>query len=352
MSKTYYPQIDGLRFVAIMLVLVEHFATFIGSKIHAGYYGVDLFFVISGFLITGILLKSKGSFGHSYKNFLGRRTLRIFPIYYLAIAILYALQYEPIMQYGIYCITYTYNYALVYYNIPINAINHFWSLAVEEQFYLFWPFVILALRNNARVLAAAFGIIILLCSAQTAFDIFPSYSAYNWTGLYPRANSLVIGAMGALLFYKGKVPQPLLQHKGLEYLSIAALIICMAIGGIANIFIFPYVSLYLILKASTGGFATKAINKFLSSEKIIYIGSISYGIYVYHMPVDYYMTKYFFDPYCWNIIPWKHMGTFSVVQWHPWLVKFPLYTAISIGIAHLSFVYIEKPILRLKDRFF
>ena len=81
----HYKQLDGLRFIAVSLVLVEHFATFLGRHISAGYYGVDLFFVISGFLITNILLRSNESFGKTYKNFIGRRTLRIFPIYYLTI---------------------------------------------------------------------------------------------------------------------------------------------------------------------------------------------------------------------------------------------------------------------------
>ena len=76
-------QVDGLRFIAVVFVLIEHFASIIGKYISAGYYGVDLFFVISGFLITGILLNSKGTFGSVYKKFIGRRTLRIFPLYYL-----------------------------------------------------------------------------------------------------------------------------------------------------------------------------------------------------------------------------------------------------------------------------
>ena len=86
----HYNKIDGLRAVAISLVLLEHFAMIIGRPIFAGFYGVDLFFVVSGFLVTGILIKQNDkTFLENYKRFIGRRTLRIFPIYYLTILIFF-----------------------------------------------------------------------------------------------------------------------------------------------------------------------------------------------------------------------------------------------------------------------
>ncbi len=146
----HFKQLDGLRFVAVFLVLIIHFATIIGMHFSAGYYGVELFFVISGFLITTILLKTEEPFGIAYKKFIGRRTLRIFPIYYLTIFILFIIGNKYVHEYLIYCLTYTYNY--IYFKVPVNSISHFWSLGVEEQFYLFWPFLILSLRNNLKLL--------------------------------------------------------------------------------------------------------------------------------------------------------------------------------------------------------
>ena len=110
----YYERIDGLRFIAIFLVLLEHFAMYIGRPLYAGFYGVDLFFVISGFLVTTVLLKSnERSFKENYKRFIGRRTLRIFPIYYLTILLLWIFGLTIVRQNLPYLLTYTFNYAII-----------------------------------------------------------------------------------------------------------------------------------------------------------------------------------------------------------------------------------------------
>src|SRR5437868_3288074 len=218
-------QMDGLRFIAIFLVLLEHFATIVEGHISAGYYGVDLFFAISGFLITGILLKSTKSFGRAYKNFIGRRTLRIFPIYYLTILILYVAGNEYVHGYLIYLLSYTYNYAWIYFKIPVNSITHFWSLCVEEQFYLFWPFIVLGLRNHINILKGLILLLVLFCAAQLMFDIVPALIPYNEVSLIPRAVSLLIGGYGAILFKQGKVPQFIIKSKVLEAVGICLLIL-------------------------------------------------------------------------------------------------------------------------------
>lgn len=84
----YFPQFDGLRMLAVLLVLLHHFARHIGDRFATGYFGVELFFVLSGFLITRILYQSQGSLGAVYRQFTGRRALRIFPIYYLLLVVL------------------------------------------------------------------------------------------------------------------------------------------------------------------------------------------------------------------------------------------------------------------------
>lgn len=345
-------QIDGLRFVALFLVLIAHLASFIGNHFAAGYYGVDLFFVISGFLITNILVASRGSFGHSYKRFIGRRTLRIFPIYYLTVFILYLARDHYTRTYIFNCLTYTYNYAWVYYHIPNNAITHFWSLCVEEQFYLFWPLLVLVLRHKMQLLKLIMLLILLLCAAQISFNIFPAVSPYNYIGLFPRAYPLVLGGMGALLFREGKVPLRILEDIRLEYLSLVLLIFFMAEDfGLRNI-LCPIISLYFIYKTAHQGFRIKAVNRFLGNKWVVYVGTISYGIYVYHLPMEYYFTKYVFDPYFWFKIPFNSHPWLAKLRWHSWIIKFPLYTFMTIGIAGLSFKYIEQPILKFKDRFF
>ena len=214
----YYPKLNSLRAIAIILVLIEHFAYAIGSHFSAGYYGVDLFFVLSGFLITNILLKKNDNTNFkNWVNFIGRRALRIFPIYYLTILVLLIFDYQPLKQELLYVATYTYNYAWVYYKLPLSNISHFWSLAVEEQFYLVWPIIILMFLKFKRGLLLIMVFIYVVCSLQLSFDIFEIVAPYNSVGLFPQANSLALGGIGSLLLKHKQIPKFILYSKGLEY---------------------------------------------------------------------------------------------------------------------------------------
>ena len=113
----------------------------------------------------------------------------------------------------------------------------------------------------------------------------------------------------------------------------------------------PVLSLFLVLKTTHKGFSNKVISNFLSHKSIVYIGSISYGIYLYHLPLGKYLTEYVFDP-VWQNIDWASMGTFSKIQWHSWIIKFPVYSLISIILAHFSYKILEKRLLSYKDKWF
>ena len=348
----YFERIDGLRFVAITLVLIQHFALTIGTKISAGYYGVDLFFVISGFLITSILFKSKEeSFGRAYKNFIGRRTLRIFPIYYTTILILWILNLDVVRDKLIWLISYTYNYAWVLYDIPKTPINHFWSLCVEEQFYLFWPIIVLSLRNYPKILITVILLIITFGFMQSIFNVIPEISKYNYVNILTRMSSLGIGAFGAVYSTNYKLSEKFFRNTVVEIAIFILLVVSL---------VFPYkfqhislalISMYLVLKAAKFDFSIEFINKFLTNKKIVYIGTISYGIYVFHLPITYYFTIYIFDP-IWTTIDFSIFGSFEKIRWHSGIIKVPLYTILSILFASISFKYFEKPILKLKDKYF
>lgn len=345
-------QLDGLRCIAVSLVLLEHYAIILGRHIAAGYYGVDLFFVISGFLITSILVKSEEPFLKAYKKFIGRRTLRIFPIYYLTILVLLLMGNEYVSKYLVYCLTYTYNYAWVYFNIPMNSITHFWSLCIEEQFYLFWPFIILGLRKHPMILKYVILTIIIICSLQILFNIFPSVTPYNFVGIFPQANSLGIGALGALLNRNNKFTTDILENKWIEVLSVVLLLYLLNSTYNIKYIICPFISLYFVLKTAHKGFSFDAVNNFLQHRAIVYIGSISYGIYLFHLPIGFYLTQNIFEPYIWNRINWNSLGDLKTLQRYSWVIKLPVYSLITIGLAHLSYHYIEKPILSLKDKWF
>lgn len=347
----YFGKIDGLRSVAIGFVLVEHFAPALGHRISSGYYGVDLFFVISGFLITGILLDSKGSFLEGYRRFLGRRTLRIFPLYYLALALMLLVGYEPCWYAILYLATYTYNYAWVKYDLPMGALTHFWSLAVEEQFYLFWPFLVLTLRRWPRVLTATIALLAVLCFDQLTNSRFPAVEPYNFVGLFPRAGSLCLGALGALLARRRGILEELSRNVLLEWGVLAALA-----AGLVFQFPLKYAtlglcSLYLVLKASHEGFETRILNRFLDHPWTLHVGRISYGVYIVHVPIGLWLNDWFVEPW-WRSIDFEAWGRLSFLREAVWVVALPVYSLLAIGVATLSNRYFERPILKLKDRLF
>jgi peptidoglycan/LPS O-acetylase OafA/YrhL len=348
----YYPKINGLRFIAIFLVLIEHFAYFIGKRITAGYYGVDLFFVISGFLVTSVLLATKKeSFSDNYVHFVGRRTLRIFPIYYFTIFILLIVGVDAVSKNLFSLLTYTYNYASIHNNISPNPVFQFWSLAVEEQFYLLWPFIVIPLKKKPLVLLSIISVVVIVGYSQLIFSIFPRLSAYNYVSLLTRMASLGLGALGAILATHNLLSENFFKNKFIEYIILSLLILMLLLNYKIKLLVLGFCSLYLVLKVSFFDLSYEPFNKFLCNKYIMYIGTISYGIYVFHGPISYYFGQYIFDPF-WNGIRFESLGKFSKLEWHPWIIKFPLYSLLSIGVSALSFKYFETPILKLKDRIF
>src|SRR5215470_771994 len=163
----HLPGLDGVRGLAILMVMAVHFvgdatphnfgerlAVKLGSY---GVLGVDLFFVLSGFLITGLLLDSKGD-PHYFRNFYARRTLRIFPLYYMVLAVLFLVlprlvalppPLEEARRHQAWLWTYTTNFYLAAKaSWALTYVSHFWSLAIEEHFYLLWPLVVFSFRRE------------------------------------------------------------------------------------------------------------------------------------------------------------------------------------------------------------
>lgn len=343
---------DGLRFVAVMLVLVEHFANIIGIKISAGYYGVDLFFVISGFLITGILLRSKESFSSAYKKFIARRILRIFPIFYLTVLILILSRNKDILEYLGFCLTYTYNYAIALFHIPYNSISHFWSLCVEEQFYLFWPFIILSLRKRINILQWVVFALIVFSYLQFYFKIFPFLGPFTWVGIIEQSYALGIGASGAIFMHRFQKQPEIFSSFWVEVAAVVVLFFFLVTKLPLKFVVCPLISLFLVIKSCHQEFAIRPVEKFLNHNLVVYLGSISYGIYLFHLPLGYFITQHFFDPYIWNKINFENSGILKYLEFNSWVIKFPLFTVITILTASFSYKFIESPILKLKDRFF
>ncbi|HSC55363.1 MAG TPA: acyltransferase [Phnomibacter sp.] len=348
----YIKELDGIRFIAIAFVLLQHFAIPIGERISAGYFGVELFFVLSGFLITRIIYDSSGSTLGYYKKFIGRRALRIFPIYYLIIGLLLLAGEPSAKAYLLPLATYTFNYTIAEHSLRGIPFIHFWSLCVEEQFYIIWPFIILLLRNRFRLLLATLAFIIVAGWAQMLFHFIPMPKSYDHFGLFPRAYALSLGGLTALLCRQYPAAPKWMQHQWIELASLMVLIISLVIAHPLMYVITPSVSALFLAKIYYSELQWPALQQLLQKKWAIYLGRISYGIYLYHIPVSVYFTRYIFNPYIWNKINFKALGPLAGIQHHAWPLKFVLFTALSIGVAHLSFQYIEKPLLRLKDKWF
>jgi peptidoglycan/LPS O-acetylase OafA/YrhL len=345
---TYYQKIDGLRSVAIAAVMLHHIAGIFSTYLDWGYFGVDLFFVISGFLITTILLNSKGSFKNSYANFLARRSIRIFPLYYFALLILYILGNPVVLKEIGYLLSYTFNYRYPFIE-EANPVDHFWSLGVEEQYYLFWPLLVLSLRKSIILLKVIVIVMISFAYVQISFNLIPSISIFNYTGLPTRMGSLGLGSLGAMLYINPS--NWLISALKNKYLELLMLVLAIAALITFQPLVMGLTSLFFVLKAAHNSFYLNWISNILSHPVALYIGRISYGLYVYHIIVIFYVSHYLFDP-IWKMIDFDSFGRFGVLQYHSWILKLPLYTLLTIGISDLSYRYFEKPLLGLKDRFF
>jgi peptidoglycan/LPS O-acetylase OafA/YrhL len=352
------PVLDGLRGIAILLVLVLHFTMYGGTPgtagiagfVHrfalAGWIGVDLFFVLSGFLITGILWDAKG--GERYfRNFYARRILRIFPLYYGALVVFLVLLpfvwpvHEGLAQMqgeGIWYWTYLVNVRIAREGWPdFGALGHFWSLAVEEQFYLLWPVAVFLLRRRP-LMALCLGAGGLAVAVRLALHLADREPA-AFVLLPARVDALAAGALLALAVRgPGGLPG------ALRWAKPAA---AVALAGLAALFVWkrglpaedPAVavagySLLAVLFAGVLALALEGRARWLAAPWLVFFGRYSYGLYVLHHPL------LFLKP------EWLSYGSLP-----GWLLFVAGATGVTVALALLSWYFWEKPFLDLKDRF-
>jgi len=352
----YIKQIDSIRAIAVILVVISHWIPLnnILNIIPNGEIGVDIFFVVSGFLITKILFdcRNKADSMHSskyaqIKTFYARRTLRIFPIYYITIFLLLKFQRSTgtdIATSFPYFFTYTSNFYFFKIQKWEFLLSHFWSLAVEEQFYLIWPWIILFAKRK-YLLYIIIGFISIGISGQILMTSIKMSNILTF-------NCFDSFGLGALLSWQLTycVDKNRIFYKYLSILALISLLMfCFAMNGAVCKYIplrtlisiiSVWVITYLILKQDDIKF------KFLFNNRIlIFLGKISYGMYLYHNILPRTLNLKFINIYINPLLP-------DLITKRFWGLLFLFENIILLVIVSWgSYQLIEKKFLNLKKYF-
>lgn len=339
LERRHLPALDGLRAIAVMVVIVGHHGYPIPVPADLG---VNAFFVLSGFLITRLLMRERESTSTvSLSGFYARRTIRIFPAYYAFLLFSYVLDRLQGSHWsgtlGLSAVTYTVNYFNAFHHHPSSSIAHAWSLAVEEQFYLLWPlaFVLLARRGRRALitgvaLAAALAVIRRTWLTMHGADVAYLYNAFD-----TRFDNLAVGCLLAL---------------AADYD-----VVVRSVEAVARRAWYPLVTLALLLVSRivtpqsyhyTAGFTVNALLLMVFIAQLLllyatplwswlehpvtrYLGAISYPMYLYHQ---------------WGDAVGRHTVSGKAPVFVVGLIA-------TILLASGSYYVIEKPFLRLKRRF-
>ena len=370
----HYPAIDGLRGFAVLLVMWFHSSYFVvvaAKQPMEGaawvYYifsvmgetGVDLFFVLSGFLITGILIDTSHQ-KHNFKNFYIRRILRIFPLYY---GVLFVFLAYFLFMFGLdgldhgkigLHLLYLQNWMFSHNADQFILLDHTWSLAVEEQFYMLWPLVLLSIYK-ARNLRPAMLLCVGMITLSWALRLYLGWNeAYKWAYTFTpaRFDNLAFGALLSMLCIQ---KSPWLDHlrKASPYIIAVCFVLVstiMFVGAInsgdiegANHASVVYgLIIFAVLHASLLAYvflspATNIFKRMLSIKPMRMFGKISYGLYLFHVPVMMIGVRLLYD-------------NSSLGYWPAHIIILLGGGGVSFLLAYLSYNYFEKRFLRLKEK--
>lgn len=337
-------QLDALRTFAVLGVILHHSVKW-EADFPLGPYSVRLFFVLSGFLITGILLRARGISkdshrGYTIRSFYARRFLRIFPIYYVSLAGLFLLGQPAIRESIGWHAFYVSNVLAAKPDVDIQSIwGHLWSLSVEEQFYLVWPVFVLYFPR--RRLALAFLAVI---GFGPLFRLFVGVSYSVKPAVYLMPGCLDSLGLGALLAWFWAHPEWVGFRQKLCRWSLVAGVVLVAAHA-ANVqwdvsFRFwllardfgPALIFFWLVNRAAEGFRGP-LGKLLEFRPLLYIGTISYGMYLYH-----------------NFLPWLCELADMPLPEHG-IMRFAVLLPLTFATAALSWHLFERPLNDLKDRF-
>jgi peptidoglycan/LPS O-acetylase OafA/YrhL len=362
------PELDGIRGLAIIFVLLFHFGArppgvprILTAPFALGWSGVDLFFVLSGFLITGILIHTRETSNY-FSSFYARRVLRIFPLYVLTIVAYFHIAL-PIAHYFGHWGSWHYSLEPWYwfhvsnwqsaFGSDIPLLTHYWSLAIEEQFYLVWPVVVFFVPNSKlpyfclMLIALAFG---LRCAFQDQLGLYPSL-LFRLTPF--RMDSLAFGGLLATIVrhdgWSAAIDRRLGAISTIAGLMLVGILTTARTNSVSNPLVatcgfttFGLLYSCFVFHAYVHSGSQGWVVNHLRHPLVRSFGKYSYGMYVLHFPVCVYQNRLLLA------LSASARPEFRILFW---AVSKLVGVAVSYALALGSWHLIEKHFLRLKGRF-
>jgi peptidoglycan/LPS O-acetylase OafA/YrhL len=355
--RFYQPELDGLRFYAFLGVFICHTLPFDGAfyrRFHlpvpwlwgaiakSGAAGVDLFFALSAFLITSILLREREETGGiSLRRFYLRRVLRIWPLYFLLIAVGIVLAHTMAKQslpwyYVAGYLLFVGNWVHAVFGRPESICSPLWTVSIEEQFYLIWPLLMKMLQRRGMIVAAIVTFL-LATICRVGFMLAGSSGGFIYYGSVSRCDSLALGILLAL--FADRLPR---LTRSVRWLLLAGgLLGWVASSAWLNEQPGP-VDIRMVLGRLIVSVAAGAIlyaclhshSKLVRGEWVVRLGKISYGLYMLHLTGILIMLSLFHPVWGWQLLAAKALGF-----------------VMTVILALASYRWVESPFLHLKDKF-
>lgn len=350
----HFPALDGLRGVAVLIVMAYHLEYLLpglSGIVKGGFLGVDVFFVLSGFLITSILLKEQSKAGQiNLKNFYMRRVFRLIPAYWTFLIILYFFG-NQLLQKVEASVIYSNNnffFAFAYLQnwrscsgIISGNLNHTWSLAIEEQFYILWSLILFfAFKQGLarkQITLITVGLVAVIVIQRAARIVAGTDAQVLYYSTDTRIDALLIGSVAAMIYTWKLIPLNNLLSRKFNIAAFSSLIVAITIlmnfghtdfdiyFGILSIFAISVAILILWLVTQE----KNIVHKLFENRVLTWIGNVSYALYLWHY-LSYQFAKKTFDSRPVQVIAG---------------------IAFTFAAAALSYYLIEKPFLRLKSRY-
>lgn len=343
----YVPALDGLRAFAVLAVLFYH-ANMSFAK--GGFIGVDVFFVVSGFLITSILMREFNRHQRiDLRNFYLRRVLRLAPaliVLLVSFTLLSALLLDHEQGRSneidtLIALFYVSNWAWAFQIHPPHFLAHTWSLSIEEQFYILWPIILITLLrfipSRFNILIVILALTVLSCATRVYLTLRGASLERIYNGLDCRADALLIGCLLGFLLSSNIINK---DHHWLEtslkflapLSAISLLFLCMTLSWKDRALYAWWLSIVEILSGivilDIFSSSNSILKRILSIKVLVWIGSISYGLYLWHFPIFKAM----------RLVGFHRFGVLIIG------------TGCAFIVASLSYYLLERPILKLKTR--